>query len=76
MTLSVLLKEFKGYCHEQWDLQACQMRGLKALQKEMKKANTLKVKELEATTKGKKKTVEVSEESLESGNEEEEIEDS
>ncbi|KAG6331894.1 hypothetical protein ID866_7195, partial [Astraeus odoratus] len=42
MTLSVLLKEFKGYCHDQWDLQACQVRGLKALQKEMKKANALK----------------------------------
>ncbi|KAG6325760.1 hypothetical protein ID866_13329, partial [Astraeus odoratus] len=33
-TLSTLLKEFKGYCHDQWDLQACQVRGLKALQKE------------------------------------------
>ncbi|KAG6325958.1 hypothetical protein ID866_13131 [Astraeus odoratus] len=74
MTLSVLLKEFKGYCHKQWDLQTCQVRGLKALQKEMKKANTLKAKELEATTKGKEKAAEVSEESLESSNEEEQIE--
>ncbi|KAG6328373.1 hypothetical protein ID866_10716 [Astraeus odoratus] len=73
-TLSALLKEFKGYCHEQWDLQACQVRGLKALQREMKKANALKVKELEATTKGKEKVAEVPEESLESGNEGEQIE--
>ncbi|KAG6328535.1 hypothetical protein ID866_10554 [Astraeus odoratus] len=73
-TLSALLKEFKGYCHEQWDLQARQVRGLKALQREMKKANTLKAKELEATTKGKEKAVEVLEESLESGNEGEQIE--
>ncbi|KAG6328382.1 hypothetical protein ID866_10707 [Astraeus odoratus] len=51
MTLSALLKEFKG------------------------KANTLKVKELKATTKGKEKVAEVLEESLESSNEEEEIED-
>ncbi|KAG6328708.1 hypothetical protein ID866_10381 [Astraeus odoratus] len=70
MALSMLLKEFKGYHHDQWDLQACQVRGLKALQKEMKKA-----KELKATTKGKEKAAEVSEESLESGDEEEEIED-
>ncbi|KAG6326038.1 hypothetical protein ID866_13051, partial [Astraeus odoratus] len=55
MTLSVLLKEFKGYHCKQWDLQAHQVRGLKALQKEMKKANALKAKELEATTKGKEK---------------------
>ncbi|KAG6328112.1 hypothetical protein ID866_10977 [Astraeus odoratus] len=75
MSLSTLLKQFKGYCHDQWDLQACQVRGLKALQKEMKKANALKVKELEATTKGKEKAVEVSEESLVSSDEEEEIED-
>ncbi|KAG6328765.1 hypothetical protein ID866_10324 [Astraeus odoratus] len=75
MTLSTLLKEFKGYHHEQWDLQAHQVRGLKALQKEMKKANALKAKELEATTKGKEKAVEVSEESSESGEEEEEVKD-
>ncbi|KAG6327997.1 hypothetical protein ID866_11092 [Astraeus odoratus] len=75
MTLSALLKEFKGYHCEQWDLQACQVRGLKALQKEMKKANTLKAKELKATTKGKEKAAEVSKELSESGNEEE-IEDS
>ncbi|KAG6328685.1 hypothetical protein ID866_10405 [Astraeus odoratus] len=56
-------------------LQAHQVRGLKALQKEMKKANALKTKELKATTKGKEKTAEVSEESSESGDEEEEIED-
>ncbi|KAG6328051.1 hypothetical protein ID866_11038 [Astraeus odoratus] len=74
MTLSMLLKEFKGYHHDQWDLQAHQVRGLKALQKEMKKANALKVKELKATTKGKEKAAEVSEESLESGNEEEQME--
>ncbi|KAG6331532.1 hypothetical protein ID866_7559 [Astraeus odoratus] len=71
MTLSVLLKEFRGYCHEQWDLDACQVKGLKALQREMRKANTLKAKELEATTKGKEKVMEVTEELLESGNEEE-----
>ncbi|KAG6327923.1 hypothetical protein ID866_11166 [Astraeus odoratus] len=75
MTLSVLLKEFKGYCHEQWDLQACQVRGLKALQREMRKANTLKVKELEATAKGKEKAAEVTEESSESSEEEEEVKD-
>ncbi|KAG6330731.1 hypothetical protein ID866_8360 [Astraeus odoratus] len=74
MTLSMLLKEFKGYCHEQWDLHACQVMGLKALQREMRKANTLKVKELEATTKDKEKAVEELEELSESGNEEEEIE--
>ncbi|KAG6327941.1 hypothetical protein ID866_11148, partial [Astraeus odoratus] len=72
-TLSVLLKEFKGYHHEQWDLQACQVRGLKALQREMKKANALKVRELKATTKGKEKAAEVPEESSESSNEEEQI---
>ncbi|KAG6328282.1 hypothetical protein ID866_10807, partial [Astraeus odoratus] len=44
MTLSMLLKEFKGYCHDQWDLQAHQVRGLKALQKEMKQANAFKAK--------------------------------
>ncbi|KAG6328926.1 hypothetical protein ID866_10163 [Astraeus odoratus] len=75
-TLSTLLKEFKGYCCDQWDLQACQVRRLKALQKEMKKANTLKAKELEATTKGKEKAAEVLEESLESGKGEEEVKDS
>ncbi|KAG6328709.1 hypothetical protein ID866_10380 [Astraeus odoratus] len=75
MTLSALLKEFKGYCHEQWDLQARQVRGLKALQKEMKKANTLKEKELKVTTKSKEKAAEVLEESLESGEEEGEVED-
>ncbi|KAG6327155.1 hypothetical protein ID866_11934 [Astraeus odoratus] len=75
-TLSTLLKEFKGYCHDQWDLQAHQVRGLKALQKEMKKANALKAKELEISTKGKEKAVELSEESLESGEEEEEAKDS
>ncbi|KAG6327266.1 hypothetical protein ID866_11823 [Astraeus odoratus] len=75
MTLSALLKEFKGYHHEQWDLQACQVRGLKALQREMRKANTLKAKELEATTKGKEKAAEVMEESSESGKEEEEVKD-
>ncbi|KAG6328397.1 hypothetical protein ID866_10692 [Astraeus odoratus] len=74
MTLSVLLKEFKGYCHDQWDLQAHQVRGLKALQKEMKKANALKVKELKATTKGKEKAAEVLEELLESSDEEEQME--
>ncbi|KAG6327507.1 hypothetical protein ID866_11582 [Astraeus odoratus] len=41
----------------------------------MKKANALKAKELEATTKGKEKAAEVLEELLESGDEEEEIED-
>ncbi|KAG6326070.1 hypothetical protein ID866_13019 [Astraeus odoratus] len=74
MTLSALLKEFKGYCCEQWDLHACQVKGLKALQREMRKANALKVKELEVTTKGKEKVTEVTEESLESGNEEEQAE--
>ncbi|KAG6327164.1 hypothetical protein ID866_11925 [Astraeus odoratus] len=73
-TLSTLLKEFRGYCHDQWDLQACQVRGLKALQKEMKKANALKVKELEVSTKGKEKAAELSEESSESSEEEEEVE--
>ncbi|KAG6329201.1 hypothetical protein ID866_9891 [Astraeus odoratus] len=73
MTLSALLKEFEGYHHEQWDLQACQVRGLKALQREMRKANTLKAKELEATTKGKEKVAEVMEESLESSDEEEQV---
>ncbi|KAG6332168.1 hypothetical protein ID866_6920 [Astraeus odoratus] len=75
MTLSVLLKEFRGYCHDQWDLQARQVRGLKALQKEMKKANALKAKELEISTKGKEKAVELSEELSESSEEEEEVED-
>ncbi|KAG6328305.1 hypothetical protein ID866_10784 [Astraeus odoratus] len=74
--LSVLLKEFKGYCCEQQDLQAHQVRGLKALQREMRKANTLKVKELEATAKGKEKVAEVTEESSQSGEEEEEVENS
>ncbi|KAG6325892.1 hypothetical protein ID866_13197 [Astraeus odoratus] len=73
-TLSTLLKEFKGYNCEQWDLQACQVRGLKALQREMKKANALKVKELKVTTKGKEKAAEVPEELSESGDEEEQIE--
>ncbi|KAG6327234.1 hypothetical protein ID866_11855 [Astraeus odoratus] len=73
MTFSALLKEFKGYCHDQWDLQAHQVRGLKALQKEMKKANALKAKELEATTKGKEKAAEVLEELSESSNEEKQI---
>ncbi|KAG6332823.1 hypothetical protein ID866_6267 [Astraeus odoratus] len=41
----------------------------------MKKANALKTKELEATTKGKEKAVEVSEELLESSKEEEEVKD-
>ncbi|KAG6326981.1 hypothetical protein ID866_12108 [Astraeus odoratus] len=72
-TLSVLLKEFKGYHHKQWDLQAHQVRGLKALQREMKKANALKAKELKVTTKGKEKAVEVPEELSESSNEEEQI---
>ncbi|KAG6327586.1 hypothetical protein ID866_11503, partial [Astraeus odoratus] len=75
MTLSALLKEFKGYHHDQWDLQARQVRGLKALQKEMKKANALKVKELRISTKGKERVAELSEELLESGKEEEEVED-
>ncbi|KAG6327327.1 hypothetical protein ID866_11762 [Astraeus odoratus] len=75
MTLSVLLKEFRGYHHDQWDLQAHQVRGLKALQKEMRKANALKVKELEVSTKGKEKAAELSEELSESGEEEEEVED-
>ncbi|KAG6326933.1 hypothetical protein ID866_12156, partial [Astraeus odoratus] len=70
-TLSVLLKEFKGYCREQWDLHARQVKGLKALQREMRKANALKVKELKVTTKGKEKAMEVMEESSESGNKEE-----
>ncbi|KAG6327566.1 hypothetical protein ID866_11523 [Astraeus odoratus] len=74
-TLSALLKEFKGYCHDQWDLQAHQVRGLKALQKEMKKANALKAKELKISTKGKEKAAELSEESSESSEEEEEAED-
>ncbi|KAG6326402.1 hypothetical protein ID866_12687, partial [Astraeus odoratus] len=46
-TLSALLKEFKGYHCEQWDLHARQVKGLKALQREMRKANALKAKELE-----------------------------
>ncbi|KAG6327647.1 hypothetical protein ID866_11442 [Astraeus odoratus] len=75
-TLSALLKEFRGYHHNQWDLQAHQVRGLKALQKEMKKANALKAKELEISTKGKEKAAELSEELLESSEEEEEVEDS
>ncbi|KAG6326999.1 hypothetical protein ID866_12090, partial [Astraeus odoratus] len=75
MTLSTLLKEFKGYCCDQWDLQAHQVRGLKALQKEMKKANTLKAKELKISTKGKEKAAELSEELLESSEEEEEVKD-
>ncbi|KAG6327898.1 hypothetical protein ID866_11191 [Astraeus odoratus] len=73
-TLSALLKEFKGYCHKQWDLHTCQVKGLKALQREMRKANALKAKELEVTTKGKEKATEVMEESAESGNEEEQAE--
>ncbi|KAG6325979.1 hypothetical protein ID866_13110 [Astraeus odoratus] len=76
MTLSTLLKEFRGYRHKQWDLHTCQVKGLKALQREMRKANTLKVKELEATTKGKEKAAEVPEELSESSKEEEETEDS
>ncbi|KAG6328164.1 hypothetical protein ID866_10925 [Astraeus odoratus] len=72
-TLSALLKEFKGYHHKQWDLQAHQVKGLKALQREMKKANALKVRELKATTKVKEKAAEVPEESSESGDEEEQI---
>ncbi|KAG6328835.1 hypothetical protein ID866_10254 [Astraeus odoratus] len=75
MTLSALLKEFKRYCCKQWDLQACQVRGLKALQREMRKANALKAKELEATAKGKEKGAEVMEELSESSEEEEEVED-
>ncbi|KAG6327086.1 hypothetical protein ID866_12003, partial [Astraeus odoratus] len=63
MTLSTLLKEFKGYRHEQWDLHTRQVKGLKALQREMRKANALKAKELEVTTKGKEKATEVMEES-------------
>ncbi|KAG6329986.1 hypothetical protein ID866_9104 [Astraeus odoratus] len=51
----------------------CQVKGLKALQREMRKANALKVKEIEAITKGKEKAVEPLEELLKSGNEEEEI---
>ncbi|KAG6330403.1 hypothetical protein ID866_8688 [Astraeus odoratus] len=74
MTLSTLLKEFKGYCHEQWDLQACQVKGLKAIQREMGRANALKAKELTVTTKGKEKAAEVSEELSGSGNKEEEEE--
>ncbi|KAG6326690.1 hypothetical protein ID866_12399 [Astraeus odoratus] len=74
MTLSALLKEFKGYRREQWDLHACQVKGLKALQREMRKANALKVKELEVTNKGKEKAMEVTEESSESGDEEEQAE--
>ncbi|KAG6330008.1 hypothetical protein ID866_9081 [Astraeus odoratus] len=74
VTLSMLLKELKGYHHEQWDLHAHQVKRLKALQREMRKANALKAKELVATTKGKEKAVEVLEESLESGNKEEEEE--
>ncbi|KAG6327357.1 hypothetical protein ID866_11732 [Astraeus odoratus] len=69
--LVTLLKEFKGYCCEQWDLHTCQVKGLKALQREMRKANALKAKELEVTTKGKEKMMEVTEESSESGDEEE-----
>ncbi|KAG6328034.1 hypothetical protein ID866_11055, partial [Astraeus odoratus] len=71
MTLSTLLKEFRGYHHKQWDLHASQVKGLKALQKEMRKANALKAKELKATTKGKEKASEVMEELSESGDEEE-----
>ncbi|KAG6328387.1 hypothetical protein ID866_10702, partial [Astraeus odoratus] len=76
MTLGALLKEIRGYHCEQWDLHACQVKGLKALQREMRKANALKAKELKATTKGKEKAAEVLEESSESSEEEEEIEDS
>ncbi|KAG6326357.1 hypothetical protein ID866_12732 [Astraeus odoratus] len=75
MTLSTLLKEFRGYHCDQWDLQACQVRGLKALQKEVKKANALKAKELKISSKGKEKAVELLEELSESGEEEEEVED-
>ncbi|KAG6326555.1 hypothetical protein ID866_12534 [Astraeus odoratus] len=71
MTLSTLLKEFKGYRREQWDLHTRQVKGLKALQREMRKANALKAKELKVTTKGKEKVTEVMEESSESGDEEE-----
>ncbi|KAG6327855.1 hypothetical protein ID866_11234 [Astraeus odoratus] len=71
MTLSALLKEFKGYHCEQWDLHTRQVKGLKALQREMRKANALKAKELKVTTKGKEKVTEVMEELSESGNEEE-----
>ncbi|KAG6326042.1 hypothetical protein ID866_13047 [Astraeus odoratus] len=71
MTLSTLLKEFKGYCHKQWDLHTHQVKGLKALQREMRKANALKAKELEVTTKGKEKVTEVMEELSESGDTEE-----
>ncbi|KAG6329825.1 hypothetical protein ID866_9264 [Astraeus odoratus] len=71
-TLSMLLKEFRGYHCKQWDLHACQLKGLKALQREMRKVNTLKAKELEATSKGKEKAAEVMEELLESGEEVEE----
>ncbi|KAG6328094.1 hypothetical protein ID866_10995 [Astraeus odoratus] len=38
MTLSTLLKEFKGYCPEQWDLQACQVKELEATTKGKEKA--------------------------------------
>ncbi|KAG6328273.1 hypothetical protein ID866_10816 [Astraeus odoratus] len=70
-TFSALLKEFKGYCHKQWDLHTCQVKRLKALQREMRKANTLKAKELKVTTKGKEKATEVMEELSESSDEEE-----
>ncbi|KAG6330024.1 hypothetical protein ID866_9065 [Astraeus odoratus] len=71
--LSALLKEFKGYHYEQWDLQAHQVKGLKALQREVRKVNALKVKELEATTKGKERVVEPLEELEESSNKEDNI---
>ncbi|KAG6328764.1 hypothetical protein ID866_10325 [Astraeus odoratus] len=74
-TLSALLKEFRGYHRKQWDLDAHQVKGLKALQREMRKANALKAKELEATTKGKEKAVDVPEESSESSKKEEETKD-
>ncbi|KAG6327924.1 hypothetical protein ID866_11165 [Astraeus odoratus] len=54
-TLSMLLKEFKGFCHEQWDLQAHQVKGLKALQKEMKTANALKAKSLRPPPKARRR---------------------
>ncbi|KAG6330087.1 hypothetical protein ID866_9002 [Astraeus odoratus] len=74
-TLSALLKEFKGYHCKQWDLQACQVRGLKALQMEMRKANTLKANELGVISKGKEKAAELESSSSESSNKEEDIED-
>ncbi|KAG6331938.1 hypothetical protein ID866_7152 [Astraeus odoratus] len=61
-----------AFAEVHWD--ALGVRGLKALQKEMRKANALKAKELKALTKGKEKAAELLEESSESSDKEEEVE--